>query len=536
MKPGFLTRQGTNAMLCMACLASALTIAATPAELLLAELSGEFTRPQLRCEWAGARVGELPLRLSLQRETVTGFSVLLDGRPIADTRSGSLSLLELEIRLFGPTTAIATGTTALLGEARSIATGRQLEISFTDQTGRSHPVFCGTTITSMVDPRTGRVEIGAVQPRVSEEVVHNRQFTDMRRVEALMSVSNERGLQTIVHDLHERPVLQSITQNNQSDWRFLRNLAAADGMDLTLSDSADLLLRNSSFVPPASSTRRRNWVDMSWLDIVRSVARENGLVPVFEETLSYPPISIVQVEEDLIFLANLATKYGRSAYLSGNRLRIVADDVWRPNPALRSITHTNLGPTDLAQRIANDLGLTLNWNAAPRAAKTYKQHEQTDNEFMLSVLAANGMRLERDQAGLLLIDLAAPGAATDLLLSRIRILAGGRRPAISRAFGDGAAQLLDPMAIPSTTLTLNLGGAAATHQTPQIRFLPTDVTGTAVDLEAALSRVRAAARGNPRESFLAEGAQNHRPTLLFRYATDSHARAGLATLATGNVH
>lgn len=71
---------------------------ALPEETLLSGLGGDLRHPGLRCEWVATRYETLDDELSLDREELTAFHVLVDGAKLGDSAAGAVLAVELEAR------------------------------------------------------------------------------------------------------------------------------------------------------------------------------------------------------------------------------------------------------------------------------------------------------------------------------------------------------------------------------------------------------------------------------------------------------
>lgn len=532
----FLQRSRGGLTVIAACLWFAAAAPAGAVETLLKPLLPELMLPQNRCAAETPDVPDLERTLSLHRETLVRVTVDVGGRPLGDTLSGAIGGLVFEQRLIGPDTVMVQVDRGGFVPAA----GDRLEVAGIDRTGERHPLFCG--FVGHVQGATGRgaMDILAFRPRPGLEHQRSRQFQHMSRVEVVEAVAGEAGLAIQIEDTQSRPTLPHVAQNQEADWLFVRRLAAEDKLELTLTPESGLRLIESSFTPP-DAFPPRPFTDMSWLEVVATLAEEVGLMPDIQEQASFPPVSFQQNESNLRFAHDLGVSYERSVYLLGaNGLRVRDDGVWRRNPALRSATY-RLPPAELAAEIAQRHRLTLETQGMPRGVAGQRQQgqrliqrQQSDSEFLLAVLARSGLRLEPGSNGLRLRAAAAPGDAADLVRLRAVISTGGRAAALTRTYGDVRAQLLQPESVASTRLHLQLAARPALRFSPArapVSQMPSpngslmmagDVTPAAVAVDGTLARHRRLAGNDPVRRFLGEVATVYRPTLIF-LARQAHA-------------
>ena len=511
-------------MVALAWLVAVPVVAATPAERLLGPLMAELTQPQRRCEWAGAQLDDVERELSLYRAAMSSLAVQLDGVRLADTGDALLSTT-FERRLLGPATVTAVLDAARLTRRMRVGDGQRLEVSFEDADGEVHPLFCGIVFASTRNERDGTLEVRAVRPRPGDERQNDRSFFELRRADVVRQLALESGLQVEVRDTRSRPVSNAIVQRRLADWIFMRRLAAEENMELTLGPDV-MLYANSTFSAPAVTVPDRTFAELTWIEMIEVLAGEMGLVADVQETRPFPQISARQGADDLRFAHDLAARHERSAYPFGDKLLVRDDGHWRRNPSLRRERWT-ASAVDIARAIAARHRLPISAGRLRYPMLRARQHDQTDSEFLLSILAANGLRLVSADGRLEVRRATHIGAATDLLLLRATVSATGSRRAFSRTHGDVRAALMAPLDVPGTRVHLELGRARHPVGEAAFRLLATEPAGSASSLPARdagdaartlqeqLAEARPGAASSARESFLLDLVQVYRPTVLF---------------------
>lgn len=301
----------------------------TPGEALLGPLLSEFTRPQLRCEWIGRHGADADRTLSLYRETLSRLELRIANRLLVRSDSGALITAILERNPAGVSGFTATLDASLLDRRVSPVPGDTLEVGFVDHTGTSQPLFCGPVIALRSDSRGSMVALSALQAVAGAGLRHTRTFTDMKRADIVGVVAGEHGLAVDIDSSASHPTLRSVVQRSQSDWSFLRSLAAADSMELLLTPAAVLRYEQSAFSPPPSPVVSRLFSEMNWIEIIGNLASELGLQLDAEETADFPAVSARQQETNLAFAHRLASAQGRSVYLASGILRLRNDGMWR---------------------------------------------------------------------------------------------------------------------------------------------------------------------------------------------------------------
>lgn len=488
-----------------------LDAAAGPGEDLLGELLPELTHPQNRCAALAAEADHLEATLSLHRAELTRVVVQVDGRALGDTETGALLELAFERRLIGPDTV----RVRLSGSARGVTPRQRLEAFAVDPSGAMHPLFCGLVYAVDDDGRAGQVSIAALRPRAGRERARTREFMDMTRVEVIQAVANEAGLPVTVQSSRALSTLARVSQRHVDDWRFLRQLAGTEHMELVVAPGPGLRLADSTFTPPTPSMPQRQFTDMTWHDVVAALAAELGLQVDMAITQPFPVTTLTQADTDLRFAHALAAAHQHSVFLSGDRLLIRDDGVWRENPAIQSPARLRSTALDLARQISRRYRLPLEAAGVGGAPITVARGRQTDSEFLLTVLADQGLRLEPRDGVLHLRRSIAPGDVADLLLLRATIVPGSRAPVLSRRFAAVRQQLLAPLDVATTELRLEIGPArrappASYRNPPQI-----DASPAAQAVAQGLAEGRSAAAGDARQQFLLDVAQVYRPTLIF---------------------
>lgn len=310
------------------CLPALSAAGATPAEALLGPLLGEFTGPQLRCEWIGAHSAGADRTLSLYRDSLSRLEIRLDGAPLAATDTGALILAMLEQNREGTTGVSVELDARRLSRRFAPIPGNTLEVGLVDASGVQHPLFCGPVVATRSDTGSARVALAALQVTPGSALRRKRTFSDMKRVDVIEQVANEQGLSLEVVDDVSRPTFARLVQNGQADWTFLRALARADAMELTLTPDPRLSYRQSSFSPPPAPVVSRLFSDMSWIEVIGVLAGELGLQLDIAEVETFPVMSFSQQEPDLAFAHRLAVQHGRSVFLGPGMLRIRNDGMW----------------------------------------------------------------------------------------------------------------------------------------------------------------------------------------------------------------
>lgn len=301
--------------------------ASLPEETLLTGLAGDLRHPGLRCEWIAARFDTLDDQLSLYREELTGFHVLVDGRKLGDSVGRAVLAVEFEARLAGPATATVAIDSARAPLAGTLAAGQRVEIHFGDRSGRLHPMFCGELAFLRSDPRSSRVDLVAVMPRTGTDGQSSALWQNMTCADVLKQLADAAGLSFAIRDYAQRTRFPSITRTRQAVWPFMRALGRQCRYDIVLEPGGTLAVTQTSFTAPASVLQQ--WSNLTLPDIAKRLAEPLGRTPNVELRGSYAPTTVTQQVPDEEFLASLAPKMRVSLwYVPPALLYFREDGVW----------------------------------------------------------------------------------------------------------------------------------------------------------------------------------------------------------------
>lgn len=351
---------------------------ATPEDSLLAELSGEFRGPQLRCEWIAGRFDTIERRLSLYREELAAVQVQVDGIRVGDSMNGAVMLLAFESRLLGPASATITLDQRYAGSLDRLRAGRRIEISFTDRAGKSHPLFCGIVAIVRANPLTRRTDVVALIPRAGAELQQSALYQDQSCADVLTGLAQTAGLAIEVTDQRPRSTFPMIARKNLATWPFMRQAARQCRMDLALQTDGKLLVSESSFVPPPVPPSR-TWTDMTWVNVAASLAQAASRAADVRLTGSYPRTNFRQTASDEDFLLEISTAAQASAWYTPGKLMIAEDGAWlrdsvqRPAPdgttelLLKRVIVTGSGasPRSFSRRYADARAQALDLERVP---------------------------------------------------------------------------------------------------------------------------------------------------------------------------
>lgn len=301
--------------------------ASLPEEALLAGIAGDMRHPGLRCEWIAARFDTLDEQLSLYREEITGFHVLVDGRKVGDSAGRVVLAVEFEARLAGPATATVALDAARAPLATTLAAGQRVEIHFGDRSGRLHPLFCGELAFLRSDPRSSRVDLVAAMPRTGAEGRTNGLWQNMTCAEVIEQQAESAGLEVYLR-LYRTPVrLASITRTRQAAWPFMRALARQCRYDIVLQPGGTIAVTESSFTAPAPVSQQ--WSNLTLPEVAKRLADSLGRTPNLQLRGTYERTGVLQQVPNEEFLASLAPKMRVSLwYVPTAMLYLREDGVW----------------------------------------------------------------------------------------------------------------------------------------------------------------------------------------------------------------
>lgn len=298
---------------------------------LLAELSPGLRGPQAHCEWRAGHFESIERRLSLYREELAAIHVSIDGAKVGDSATGAVQLLAFETRQNGP-----ASVTILLDQLRANAQdrlqpGRRIEITFSDRSGRTHPLFCGYAAIVRPDVATKRTVVVALIPRIGAELQQSATFLDQSCVDTLVQLAEAAGLAIDVYAQRERSTLARTVRKAEATWPFMQRLARQCRMDLVLKNDGRLALTESDFaLPPSPATR--TWAEMSWVDIAAQLAANQGRVLDARLTGNYSPATLQQAVDDEAFLLEISVAARASAWYVPGKLVLAEDGVWSQLP------------------------------------------------------------------------------------------------------------------------------------------------------------------------------------------------------------
>ena len=300
-------------------------------ERLLAELSPGFREPQARCEWNAGHFESIERRLSLYREELAAVHVAIDGFKVGDSASGAVQLLAFESRHNGP-----ASVTILLDQQRANAhdrlrPGRRIEISFSDRSGGTHPLFCGFAAIVRPDAATKRTVVVALIPRIGAELQQSATFLDQSCVDILVQLAEDTGLPIDVYAQHERATLANTVRKAEAAWPFMQRIARQCRMDLVLKSDGRLALTESDFALPPTPVAR-TWTQMSWVDIAAQIAANQGRELDARLTGSHAPTTLRQTVDDEAFLLEVSVAARASAWYLPGKLVLAEDGVWSQLP------------------------------------------------------------------------------------------------------------------------------------------------------------------------------------------------------------
>lgn len=298
-----------------------------PEEALLSGLAGDLRRPGLRCEWIASRYATLDEELSLYREELTAFHVMVDGAKLGDSAARAVLAVEFEARSAGPPTATVALDAARAPLVAALAPGRRVEIYFSDRSNRLHPLFCGELAFLRGNPRSSRVDLVAAMPRTGSEGQASARWENMTCADVLNQLADSAGLSMVTRDYAQRTVFRYITRARQAVWPFMRALGRQCRYDIVLQPGGTLAVTQSAFVAPAPLSQQ--WSNLSLPEIAQRLAESLGRTPNLQLRGSYPPTSVTQRTPNEEFLASLAGKMKVSAwYAPTGMLYLREDGVW----------------------------------------------------------------------------------------------------------------------------------------------------------------------------------------------------------------
>jgi hypothetical protein len=298
-----------------------------PEETLLSGLAGDLRHPGPRCEWIAARYETLDDELSLYREELTAFHVMVDGAKLGNSAAGAVLAVEFEARLAGPATATVAFDAARAPLVTSLTPGRRVEIYFSDRGNRLHPLFCGELSFLRSYPRSSRVDLVAAMPRAGTEGRISQQWLNMSCADVLAQLADAAGLTKLFRDTAPRVVFPSISRTRQAVWPFMRALGRQCHYDLVLQPGGTLAVTQSTFTAPAPVEQQ--WTRMTLPEIVKRLAEHLGRTPNLQLRGIYDPVSVTQRVPNEEFLASLSEKMRASAwYAPTGMLYLREDGVW----------------------------------------------------------------------------------------------------------------------------------------------------------------------------------------------------------------
>ncbi len=411
-----------------------------------------------------------------------------------------------------------------------LRSSRQLEIGFVDAKGEAHPLFCGFVALVQTDARQQRADLVALIPRAGPELRGTAQYQNKTELEVVKNLVLSAGIGLHILDTQQRSVRSLITQDNLAFWPFLRSLAERVQMEVVLEGDSELVLTNSLFAPPPPPPSRQ-WNDQTWVMIAKLIARDAGRTLDQQLTGFYPELTLRQDIDNGEFLHSLAAANQVSAYWAPGVLTLREDRVWLPNKAARTAADALMTPLELAQKIANRYGLSVQWQGKSSDPVTVSQRGETDAEVLLRVLAANRLRLVAGDRVLYLLQSQAPGDVTDLLLRRVVVTgsAAVRQHSFRRSFADTGQQLLAPEQLATTEVLLDLG--TAMPAVPAASFPLADTGAVAAAFDAALGRLSAQPAPTPVGRFLQDFARVYRPTLIHLHRLRANGVNALSAIA-----
>lgn len=406
-----------GALLLFACAAAAQAAPALPEETLLAGLAGDLRHPGLRCEWIAARHESIDAELSLYREELAAFHVVVDGQRIADSASGAVLAVEFEARLAGPLTATVALDAARAAQASGLVPGQRVEIYFADLGNRFHPLFCGELAYLRRAAQSSRVDLVAAVPRAAQDRT-SEQWQNVTCADVLKQLAASAGLDISVRDTARRAVFPSISRVRQAVWPFMRELGRQCRYDIVLEPGGRLAITEAAFTAPAPVVRQ--WTDMSLPHIVKQLAEPLARTPHLELQRVYPPISLTQRLPNEEFLASLAEMMRASIwYAPTGRMVLREDGVWDSSaPAL-----TAAGGDALLWRITATGGQARSFTRRPADPLVLAADPERVPLMQTTLLLGKAMPAAA-MPRLPLADAAATAARLDAALARLAQVPG----------------------------------------------------------------------------------------------------------------
>ena len=348
-------------------------------EQLLGDVWGEIESPQLYHRWVTEQFDRLDRTLSIKREAIEVFSVLVDGQPLVDSARGQIEEIVLDKFKYGPDRFeihLRDSGRRWSGNRR-IAAAKPLIVSFEDDEQNRLDCFYGIIIRGESRRSAARYVIHGYQPTAGGGDRRIQRFSDMGYSEIVESIAQERGLQSNVESTNER--LSVVTQA-ETDLAFLNRLANTANYEWYLEDDV-LQFRRSDFTRPVPSVVTNVWRNMTDSEIAEAIAGELGKEPNVDAT-ERTHARIRQNDSHSNFLYARAMGADFEFYLNKDTLFFKKNGLPRPQ-ALISKKFLNVRYSDIAVRIAAKHRLTPRVTPSPRRHRSIAQKNENDVEFLL---------------------------------------------------------------------------------------------------------------------------------------------------------
>ncbi len=289
----------------------------------------EYHADTARCDWLRQQARGLDVQLGLRREQPSRLRLEVDGRlwgtlPGAThvalrQANGEMAALWL--------TASARARLALRGKLPKV--GQQVAL-FLEQEQEQVAVFCGRVAEATVSEHSGLALVAyAPGPGGGERT---RLWTEMRPEEIVSAIAQEHGL-SVELTQGDLPVI-TVRQQKEPDWDFLRRLAATWNHSLVLREGR-LHFSRGGYVRTVPQHARKDFRDMTYVDVVQSIAAELGLTA--EVDVPTQPVEAIirqRRRSELVFLRDAGVGRGLDfRLLSGRRARVTVGQQLSAPPA-----------------------------------------------------------------------------------------------------------------------------------------------------------------------------------------------------------
>lgn len=233
----------------------------------------------------------------------------------------------------GGTLIQGSGRWPRVGRRSAMPQGGYVEVGLKLRNSSRVPLLCAQ-IARVRSLSGSGFEVVAVQSRTHSVQARTRSYAQMSAAEVLAEMAASAALPMVL--AHQSPdVVQPQTlQQRQPDWLFMRELARANALSLTLAGDGSLRLQDSRF-PRPEPFAPRSWHEMTFPEIAEQLAAEQGLALENTTARAWPTLPLVsQRLPDWPFLADFARQQRTSLHLLGGRLRL-AESVAAPRKTAR---------------------------------------------------------------------------------------------------------------------------------------------------------------------------------------------------------